>query len=161
MLKSPLRSLRGRLAFTYACLAVIGVTASGLYTATTVRNGLHDRVVLDLADEARLLAHEVSEPLARSDLGAVDDEVVRAETLTHARLIIVNPAQQVVAATRGWALDNADGDLAAALSGETTVDTSEGGGLFGGPDSVQVNVPIVLDDGSIVGALQATYSLDE
>ncbi|MBV9579417.1 MAG: HAMP domain-containing histidine kinase, partial [Chloroflexi bacterium] len=109
----------------------------------------------------RLLAHEVSEPLARSDPGAVDDEVVRAETLTHARLIIVNPAQQVVAATRGWALDDADGDLAAALSGETTVDTSEGGGLFGGPDSVQVNVPIVLDDGSIVGALQATYSLDE
>jgi two-component system sensor histidine kinase BaeS len=161
VLKSPLRSLRGRLAVTYACLAVLGVATSALYTATTVRNGLHDRVVLDLADEARLLAHDVSGPLARSSLSAVGEEVTRAETLTHARLVVINTSGDVVALTRGWMLDDDDGSLAAALSGETTVDTAGAAGLFGGPDSVQVNVPIALDDGTIVGALQATYSVDE
>jgi two-component system sensor histidine kinase BaeS len=160
MLKSPLRSLRGRLAVTYACLAVVGVAMSALYTATTVRNGLHDRVVLDLADEARLLAHEVSGPLARSDLAAVGDEVIRAETLTHARLLIIDRSRQVVAITRGWIYNDDDGSLAAALSGATTVDTGAAG-LLGGADSVQVNVPITLEDGTIVGALQATYTLDE
>ncbi|MBV9328149.1 MAG: sensor histidine kinase [Chloroflexi bacterium] len=161
MLRSPLSSLRGRLAFTYACLAVLGVAVSALYTATTVRNGLHDRVVLDLADEARLLANEVSEPLAQSNFAAVGAEVKGAETLTHARLVIVNPSGEVVAVTRGWTLNDDDGDLEAALSGATTVDTGGTDGLFGGADSVQVSVPIALDDGTIVGALQATYSVDE
>jgi signal transduction histidine kinase len=160
VLKNPLRSLRGRLAITYAVLAVLGVAMSALYTATTVRSGLHDRVVLDLADEARLLAHEVSGPLSEADMAAVGDEVVRAETLTHARLLIIDAERDVVAVTRGWALDDDDGSLAAALSGQTTVDAG-GEGLFGGADNVQVNVPIVLDDGRVVGALQATYSVDE
>ena len=57
--KNPLRTLRGRLAITYACLAMVGVATSALYTASTVRSGLHDRVVLDLADEARLLAFQI------------------------------------------------------------------------------------------------------
>ncbi|HEY2593211.1 MAG TPA: HAMP domain-containing protein, partial [Chloroflexota bacterium] len=161
MLKNPTRSLRGRLAVTYACLAVLGVAASAVYTAATVRSGLHDRVVLDLADEARLLAHEVSTPLAQSDVATVGDEVVRAESLTHARLVIINTSQDVVAVTRGWALNDDDGSLAAALSGATTVDSDESAGLFAGPDTVEVNVPIALDDGTVVGALQATYSIDE
>jgi signal transduction histidine kinase len=160
-LKNPTRSLRGRLAITYACLAVLGVATSAVYTGATVRSGLHDRVVLDLADEARLLAHEVSGPLAQSDVAAVGDEVIRAETLTHARLLIIDTSRDVVAVTRGWTFNDDDGSLAAALSGQTTVDTDSGGGLFTGPDTVEVNVPIALDDGTVVGALQATYSVDE
>ena len=120
---------------------MLGVATSAVYTATTVRSGLHDRVVLDLADEARLLAHEVSGPLARSDVAAVGDEVIRAETLTHARLLIIDTSRDVVAVTRGWAFNDDDGSLAAALSGQTTVDTDGSAGLFGGPDIVQVNVP--------------------
>ena len=81
MLRNPLRTLRGRLATTYACLAVLGVATSAVYTAGMVRSGLHDRVVLDLADEARLLANDVSSPLTRGDLRAVDDYVARSETL--------------------------------------------------------------------------------
>src|SRR5216683_6504491 len=99
--KNPLHTLRGRLATTYAVLAAIGVAASALYTATTVRSGLHDWVVLDLADEARLIADQVSGPLARGDIAAVDDYVRRAETLTHVRLVVVNPAGDTVAVTSG------------------------------------------------------------
>ena len=157
-MKNPLRTLRGRLATTYACLALLGVATSALYTANTVRSGLHDRVVLDLADEARLLAHDVSGPLARGDLAAVDDYVARAETLTHARLLVVDRAGELVAVTRGASapLDE-DNSLAAALSGGTIV-LSE---ARGGADVVHVSVPIALDDGSVVGALEATYPLDE
>ena len=74
-MSNPLRTLRGRLATTYAVLAVIAVATSALYTANTVTSGLHDRVVLDLADEARLVADQVSGPLARDNIAAVDDYV--------------------------------------------------------------------------------------
>jgi signal transduction histidine kinase len=155
--RNPLRTLRGRLATTYACLALLGVATSALYTANTVRSGLHDRVVLDLADEARLLAHDVSGPLARGDLAAVDDFVVRAETLTHARLLIVDRAGDLVAVTRGASVLDQDNSLASALSGDTIVRSEANDGA----DMVHVSVPIALDDRSVVGALEATYPLDE
>src|SRR4030088_3361477 len=98
--RNPLRTLRGRLATTYAVLAVIGVAASALYTANTVRSGLHDWVVLDLADEARLIADQVSGRLARGDIATVNEYVLRAETLTHVRLLVVNPDGSPVAVTR-------------------------------------------------------------
>src|SRR5579859_7814363 len=101
-MKNPLRTLRGRLAITYACLAVLGVATSALYTANMVRSGLHDRVVLDLADEARLVADQVSGPLERGDVGAVAAYVSRARSLTHARMLIVARTGDVVAATPGW-----------------------------------------------------------
>ena len=155
MLTNPLRTLRGRLAITYAVLSVVGVAASALYTANTVRSGLHDRVVLDLADEARLLAHDISAPLSQWDAATVGDYIVRAESLTHAHLLVVNQAGQVVAVTRGWSPSSEHADsLSAALAGETTVDSQ-------GSDMVEVNVPVALDDGTVVGALQANYSLDE
>jgi signal transduction histidine kinase len=162
VLKNPLHTLRGRLAITYACLAVLGVATSAIYTASMVRSGLHDRVVLDLADEARLLAQDVSGALAGGDIDAVDDFVSRAGTLTHARLLIVGKAGDVVAASRGWSLLDDDGSLAAALLGKTVVQT-EGDPLqtFGGAEMVHVSVPVVIEDGSVVGALEATYSLDE
>jgi len=161
-LRNPLRTLRGRLAITYACLSVVGVATSALYTASTVRSGLHDRVVLDLADEARLLAHDISQPLANADTATVGDYVVRAETLTHAHLLIVNRFGQVVALTRGWTPTyDSDGSLSMALTGQTTVDSEGSAGLWGGSDTVEVNVPVTLADGTIVGALQANYSVDE
>lgn len=161
MLSNPLRTLRGRLATTYAVLVVIAVATSALYTANTVTSGLQDRVVLDLADEARLVANQVSAPLARGDLAAVDDYVARAETLTHARLLIVRSAGEVVAVTRGWTATGEDNaTLLDALAGRTTV-TTAGGGLLGGFELVRVSVPVAATDGSIVGALEATCTLDE
>lgn len=160
-MKNPLRSLRGRLAITYACLAVLGVAASALYTADVVRSGLHDRVVLDLADEARLLARDLSGPLVQHDSAAVGSYVGRAETLTHARLVVVDTASAVVAETRGWAPSDQAGELEAALAGHTTVNPAGSPSFFGGSDLVEVTLPVAPDDGPVVGALQATYSVDE
>jgi two-component system sensor histidine kinase BaeS len=161
VLSNPLRTLRGRLATTYACLAVLGVATSALYTANTVRSGLHDRVVVDLADEARLLARDVSGPLASGDARAINDFVAEAGTLTHARLLIVGTNGEVVGASPGWAAEDADGSLAAALSGRTIVDTESDTQIFGGAEIVHVTVPAVLADERVVGALEATYSVDE
>lgn len=158
--KNPLRTLRGRLATTYAILSLIGVAASALYTANTVRSGLHDRVVLDLADEARLIADQLSGPLARGDTAAVDDYVVRAEALTHARLVIVDHGGDAVAVTRGWTPMVGDDSLTEALAGRTSVNTDPKA-IFGGLETVRVSVPLASADGSVVGAVQATYALDE
>jgi signal transduction histidine kinase len=160
VLSNPLRTLRGRLAVIYACLAVLGVATSALYTANTVRSGLHDRVVLDLADEARLLAHDLSGPLARGDVAAVDEYVVRAETLTHARLLVVGRAGDVVAVTRGWSAKD-DGTLSTALAGQLSVTTDGSQRPFDSTEMVRVSLPVARDDGSVVGALEATYTLDE
>jgi signal transduction histidine kinase len=156
------RTLRGRLASTYACLALVGVAVSALYTAQTVRSGLHDRVVLDLADEARVLADHVSRPLAGGDRAEVDNQVARAETLTHARLLIVSNTGEVLASTPGFTmLDNDAGLVAALRAGETTVVSEGSGRLLNGFDMVRVSVPVRAADDSVVGALEATYSLDE
>ena len=159
--KNPLNTLRGRLATTYAVLAVVGVAASALYTANTVRSGLHDWVVLDLADEARLIADQVSGPLARGDIATVDEYVLRAETLTHVRLQVVKPDGDPVAVTRGSPPASRDESLNEALAGHTSVKTDPSGGLFGGSEVVRVSVPLGSTDGSIVGAVEATYTLDE
>ncbi len=156
-----MRTLRGRLATTNAVLVVIAVATSALYTANTVTSGLQDRVVLDLADEARLVAEQVSGPLARSDIAAVDAYVARAASLTHARLLIVGNAGDVVAATRGWSATGDDNaGLSEALAGRTIVNTAPAG-LLGGFEMVRVSVPVAAPDGSVVGALEATYPLDE
>lgn len=170
MLKNPLRTLRGRLAVTYAGLAVLGVAMSALYTGNTVRSGLHDRVVLDLADEARLLAQDCAAPLSRGDIAAVDQYVIRAETLTHARLVVEAASGNIVAVTRGWSPNDTD-SLDAALAGRTSVNSQGSTGLFGGAETVDVSVPVELGDATatgtdaptpeVVGALQATYTLDE
>jgi signal transduction histidine kinase len=149
------------LATTYAVLALIGVAASALYTAIAVREGLHDRAVLDLADEARLIADQVSAPLARGDLAAVDDYVVHVETLTHARLLIVDSSRNAVTVTRGWAPTAGGDDLIEALDGRTSVNTDPSAQMFAGLEVVHVSLPLVGADGSVVGALQATYALDE
>jgi signal transduction histidine kinase len=160
VLRNPLRTLRGRLVTTYACLAVLGVATSALYTANMVRSGLHERVVLDLADEARLLAHDISALLARSDATAVDAYVTRAQTLTHAQLLIVSRSGDVIAETQGASIAD-PGAIEAALGGETHVATDAGPWPLNGTEEVRVSLPVTLEDGSVVGALEATYTLDE
>jgi signal transduction histidine kinase len=133
-LPNPLRTLRGRLAITYAGLALLGVAISALYTASTVRSGLHDWVVQDLADEARVLAHDLGAPLDQGDVATVEGDIRQAETLTHARLRVQDVRGNVVALSPGWA----------ALDQEATVST-----------------PVVSADGRIVGTLDAAYEMDE
>lgn len=162
MIRNPFRTLRGRLAITYAVLAVLGVASSALYTASTVRSGLHDRVVLDLADEARLIADQLSVPLTLGDVSGVDIYVTRLESLSHARLLVVRRDGALVAASHGWA-PNTDSSLSLrqALDGQTTVEVDQNGLFATGLEVVRVSVPVYGRPGNIVGALEATYTLDE
>src|SRR6266498_2548339 len=104
MVRNPFRTLRGRLATTYACLALIGVAASAVYTANTLRSGLRDRVGLDLADQARLLSAAVSEPLAHGDRPAIENYVGAGATMVAAfsafllATSVARPAGQVAQA---------------------------------------------------------------
>src|SRR5207244_742470 len=84
----PFPTLRGRLATTYAALAWLAIVASAIYTAGSLRGGLLGRVGLDLAAEARLVADNVREPLARDDRAAVAAYVARLPSLTRTHILI-------------------------------------------------------------------------
>lgn len=158
MLKNPFRTLRGRLATTYACLALIGVAASAVYTANTLRSGLRDRVGLDLADQARLLAAVVSEPLARGDRRAIEEYVQASQSLTHIHWAVVDRQGTFVVATRP---DMPFVALGETLAGDTTMTIEPSGQIIGGNDTVRVSVPIEGGNGEVLGALEATSTLDE
>jgi signal transduction histidine kinase len=161
VIKNPLRTLRGRLATTYACLALIGVAASAVYTATTLRSGLYDRVALDLADEARLMADALAPALAAGDAAAVRDYVARAETLTHATLLVVDGAGQPVATSSAAPAETFDPhELERAMNGEPTMAHDAGAGIVGGIERIRVSLPVWSGD-EVVGAVEATYALDE
>ena len=162
MLGNPFRTLRGRLATTYACLALVGVAASAVYTATILRSGLYEQVALDLAGEARVLADAVGPPLAAEDAAAVAAYIRRIETLTHARVLVVDRRGQFVATTTGGPSEvvDAEGNLARALNGAPTM-RQDGSGLIGGVDHIRIYLPVVAEGGTVVGALEATYALDE
>jgi two-component system, OmpR family, sensor histidine kinase BaeS len=157
----PFRTLRGRLATTYACLALIGVVASAAYTTYTLRSNLHERIAYDLVDEARVLADGLADPLADDDTATASSYVQRSTTLTHARMLLVDHAGQQVASSSQSPAAEDDDDLALALSGKTTIETDPFGQLFGGTEIVRVSLPVVSRSGVVVGALQATYTLDD
>ncbi len=159
MVRNPFRTLRGRLATTYACLALIGVAASAVYTANTLRSGLRDRVGLDLADQARLLSAAVSEPLAHGDRPAIENYVGASATMTHVRFAVVDlQGAMVVTTDAGVPTDGVT--LRDALGGRASMVIDPSGQLIGGYDTVRVTVPVTAND-EIVGALEATSTLDE
>ncbi|MBV9543857.1 MAG: HAMP domain-containing protein, partial [Chloroflexi bacterium] len=164
----PFRTLRGRLATTYACLALIGVVASAAYTTYILRSNLHERVAYDLVDEARVLADALADPLANHDLAGASAYVNRSTLLTHARIVVVDRTDSLVATSaQGPAADPDDDDLQVALGGKTTVDTDPVtdaepfSQVFGGTEIVRVSLPVVSPSEGVVGALQATYALDD
>ncbi|HYW89411.1 MAG TPA: HAMP domain-containing sensor histidine kinase [Chloroflexota bacterium] len=159
MIRNPFRTLRGRLTTTYALLALIGVAASALYTANTLRSGLRDRVGLDLADQARLLASDVSEPLAQGDHTAVEDYVGASATMTHVRFAVVDRGGTVVVTTDSSVPVDAF-TLRDALGGNARMVIEPGGQLIDGYDTVRVTVPVTVGE-EVVGALEATSTLDE
>ncbi len=159
MVSNPFRTLRGRLATTYACLALIGVAASALYTANTLRSGLRDRVGLDLADQARLLAAAVSEPLANGDRAATENYVNTSATMTHVRFAVAGLDGTVVVTTDpGVPVDTST--MRDALRGRSSMVVDPSSQLIGGSDTVRVTVPVSVDD-RVVGALEASSALDE
>ena len=137
MSRNPLRTLRGRMATTYAALAWVAIVASAVYTAGSLRGGLLGRVGLDLADEARLVADVVREPLARGDRAGVSAYVLHLGSLTHTGIVVRDGRGELVA-------ENPPG-----LSSQT------------GGDVLEVTVPVTSVDGEILGSVRATSTLDD
>jgi two-component system, OmpR family, sensor histidine kinase BaeS len=161
MARNPFRTLRGRLTTTYACLALLGVAASAVYTTNTLRSVLRERVGNDLADEARMLATTVAEPLARGDRAAVMEYVVSSVGVTRAHFAVVDQTRALVASTGSGAVTAQElATLDDAIGGRTSVAIEQSGQLIGGYDTVRVCVPI-SSSGVVVGALEATSTLDE
>jgi signal transduction histidine kinase len=159
VIRNPFRTLRGRLTTTYALLALIGVAASAIYTTNTLRSGLRDRVGLDLADQARLLASDVSEPLAHGDRAAVEDYVGASATMTHVRFAVVDRGGAVAVTTDPSVPVDAF-TLRDALGGNARMVIEPSGQLISGYDTVRVTVPVTVGE-EVVGALEATSTLDE
>jgi signal transduction histidine kinase len=159
VIRNPLRTLRGRLVTTYACLALLGVAASAVYTTNTLRSGLRDRVGLDLADQARLLASAVSTPLAGGDRAAIQNYVNASASLTHVRYAVTDLRGNVVVTTDA-SVPVDPRTLDEALAGRASMLVSPSDQLIGGYDTVRVTVPVTVDD-RVVGALEANSSLDE
>jgi two-component system sensor histidine kinase BaeS len=134
---NPFRTLRGRLATTYAALAWVAIVASAVYTASSLRGGLLGRVGLDLADEARLVADTVRDPLARDDRAGVRSYVQRLGSLTHTWVVVRDR----------W--------------GEQVAESPPGlSGLPGG-EVVEVTVPVTSVDGELLGSVRATSTLED
>jgi len=86
------RSLRGRLAVTYAALVVVVMAALGLYLALVLRSVYLDRLALRLEAEARLVGEMVQPALASGGgIAAVDPVAKRAAELLAARVTVVGP----------------------------------------------------------------------
>jgi two-component system sensor histidine kinase BaeS len=134
---NPFRTLRGRLATSYAALAWLAIVASAVYTAGSLRGGLLGRVGLDLADEARLVADTVRDPLARDDRDSVRDYVVHLASLTHTGVVVRD------------------------RRGEQVAESAPGlGGLPGG-EVIEVTVPVTSTDGEVLGSVRATSTLED
>jgi two-component system, OmpR family, sensor histidine kinase BaeS len=134
---SPFRTLRGRLATTYAALAWLAIVASAVYTAGSLRGGLLGRVGLDLADEARLVADTLRDPLARDDRASVSSYVLHLGALTHTWVVVRDRSGAQVA--------ESPPGLSGLPSGEV----------------VEVTVPVTSTDGEVLGSVRATSTLED
>jgi signal transduction histidine kinase len=132
-----LRTLRGRLATTYAALAWVAIVASAVYTAGSLRGGLLGRVGLDLADEARLVADTVRDPLERDDRVSVRNYVLHLGSLTHTWVVVRD--------RRGEQVAESPPGLSGLPSGEV----------------VEVTVPVTSTDGEVLGSVRATSTLED
>jgi two-component system sensor histidine kinase BaeS len=137
-MRSPFRTLRGRLATTYAALAWLAIVASAIYTAGSLRGGLLGRSGLDLADEARLVAEALRDPLSRDDRGAVSAYVARLPGIIHTRVVVRDRRGDLVA-------ESPPGP----------------GGPADGGEVVDVTVPVTSADGEVFGSVRLTSTLED
>ncbi len=158
---SPFRTLRGRLAITYAGLALLAVVVSALYTTSTLRAVMLERIGLDLSDEARLMADAIAVPLAAGDTAAVSAYVERTDPLSNARVLVVDRRGVPIASTAAPpnTLQASEPGLQEALAGRGFVIT--GIAQTGGTELIQVTLPVFDASGAVVGALRATYNLED
>jgi signal transduction histidine kinase len=158
----PHQSLRGRLALTYAGVALLSVTAAAGYSAGALRSLVLDLIATSLLSQAHLVAETVRSPLGSLDSRAITSYLTRVDPLTHARILVLDRQGQYVAATVDPPpIDSRPGDawIADALAGNTVVVTSVDRATPN--ERVQVTVPVVAPDGRIDGVVRASFTLEE
>jgi two-component system, OmpR family, sensor histidine kinase BaeS len=160
-LVGPSRTLQRWLVATYAAVALLAVALSAVVISVTLWLIVLDRLGVDLAGEAYLIADQVWQPLQTGDTAAVAEYVQRIAPLTTGHILVVDRTGAVVAAGDPEALAalQEDAALGTALSGESTVTTS---GRFGRHSTViHVVVPVRAPSGDIVGAVRETYNFND
>lgn len=157
-----LRSLRAKLALTYAGLTLLTVGALSLYTVNSLEELLLRRLADDLSTQARLIADEVSEDLANGRLEAVEERVARIDALTNARTIVVDAERRTVGVSEesdlaGLGRPRDDTGLQEALEG-----IPSSGTLPRTPDGeiLYATAPI-WHAGQVVGAARLAYRLED
>ena len=159
--RNPVRSLRGQLATAFAGLALLAIFAGALYTGSTLRGLLLEDIAQDLDSEAHEIASAVAPPLAAGDAAAVAEYVSRVDPDTTVHIVVVD-AQGSRVATTDPAPEYAPAgrvSLREALAGRSLGPTPVEGGT--GHELLQEALPITTSDGRIVGAIRASYNLDD
>jgi signal transduction histidine kinase len=158
----PHRTLRGQLALTYGLIAVLSLVAAATYTTGALREVLLDLVGHHLAAQARLVADEAARSLAHGDVAAVQAYVTRIDATSRSRLLVLDAAGEPIAATVNPApIDPRPTDpmIARALAGDESL--LQGIGRDTPRERVQANVPIRGPDGSVIGMVRASFTLEQ
>ncbi|MBV9354183.1 MAG: HAMP domain-containing histidine kinase [Chloroflexi bacterium] len=155
---NPLRTLRGRLATTYAGVALLAVAVSAWFSISAMQQAVEDRARSAVVDDAKLAADAVAAPLDNHDLPAITAYMALVTRDVGARVAVVDRDGQLVAASYASpTLTSADPRLRSAIAGNTIVSQDDGDGGQG----IDVVVPVDRGAGPPVGALRASASLQD
>jgi signal transduction histidine kinase len=157
----PLGALRGRLAVSFAGLALVAVALTAIVMTNALRGTMLDLMTAGLLAQSRLIAERVRAPLAAGD-AAIGPAMEEIDRLTQARVLVLNASGAPVGAT----LDPApidprptDARVGAALRGEAVAVTDVARATA--HERVQVTVPVLAEDGRVVGALRASLTVGD
>jgi signal transduction histidine kinase len=158
---NPLRTLRGRLVTTYACVALLAVVLSALFSINALQRGIEERMREDLVDDAKLAADAVTGPMAEQNPTAVRAYLSLVDRDVRARVQVVDREARPIAATLQAPATGGPDDpgISAAFAGATVV--TEGNPSAAVADAIEVTVPIRSPDGLTIGALRASTSLQD
>jgi signal transduction histidine kinase len=155
---NPLRTLRGRLATTYAGVALLAVAVSALFSINAMQQAVEDRARSAVVDEAKLAADAVAAPLDEGDLPAITAYMSLVTRDVGTRVLVVDQNEQLVAASYpSPSVMPGDPRLQAAIAGNTVVSEDDDDGAQG----IDVVVPVDREAGRPIGALRASGSLQD
>jgi two-component system sensor histidine kinase MtrB len=153
---NPLTTLRGRLATTYAGVALLAVAVSAWFSINTMQQAVEDRARSAIVEDAMLAADAVAAPLDNRDMPAITDYMTLVTRDVGARVLVVDRDGRLVAASYpSPTVTPADPRFQQAIAGNTVVSQDDGG------QGIDVVVPVDLVAGRPIGALQASASLQD
>lgn len=156
-----LRTLQGRLAFGYASVALVAVLVSAASTTQALRSVIFDRVAADLADESRVMAIMLAEPLGQGDLDEARALLARVDVTTSARVLVVDVAGNRLSTVTPppSEVQAAGSDLSDALQGRRPFANPRREGR--GDEVLVVEQPVLDPNGALVGGLRASYNVED